>query len=68
MDGLDLSWMGYLPMGLRLMGSTQARRRGWRWLEAVMSLEARGEGEKLGMARGQGPHNSPPQGPQALLQ
>ena len=52
MDGLDSSWTGSLPWGLHLMGSTQARRRGWRWLEAMLSLEARGEGEKLGMVRG----------------
>lgn len=52
MDGLDLSWMGSLPWGLHLMGSTQARRKGWKWLEAMLSLEARGEGEKLGMVGG----------------
>ena len=67
MDGLDLSWMGSLPWGLHLMGSTQARRKGWKWLEAMLSLEARGEGEKLGMVRGRGPRSNPPQGPWAQL-
>lgn len=67
MDGLDSSWMGSLPWGLHWMESTQARRRGWRWPEAMLSLEARGEGEKLGMVGGRGPHNNPPQGPWALL-